>query len=198
MGMVRTRGMVVGWALVLAASASAQTENLLLKRAAELRQGPSDSTAVVVSLPAQAPVTRLPERQGPWMRVTSTAGQNGWIHMFDLATAGAPTSAGSTVSGMLRGLTSFLNRGNTQTTTTAAATVGIRGMGAEDIANAQPNLTALKQAEALRADAAQARKFAGDAQWAARNVEALPEPPAPAPAPAVDGEASNGPHGGSK
>jgi hypothetical protein len=194
--MLRTRGLVVGWALVLAASAFAQTESLLLKRAADLRQGPSDSTAAVVSLPAQAPVTRLPERQGPWMRVTSAAGQTGWIHMFDLATASAPTSAGSTASGMLRGLTSFLNRGNTQTITTATATVGIRGMGAEDIANAQPNLTALKQAEALRADAAQARKFAGEALLTARAVEALPEPPAPATA--VDGAASNGSHGGSK
>jgi hypothetical protein len=194
--MLRMRGLVGGWALVLAVSASAQTENLLLKRAADLRQGPSDSTAVVVSLPAQAPVTRQPERQGPWMRVTTAAGQTGWIHMFDVATTTAPASASSTASGMLRGLTSFLNRGNTQTTTTATSTVGIRGMGAEDIANAQPNLTALKQAEALRADAAQARKFAGEAQLAARAVEALPEPPAPAPA--VDGAASNGPHGGSK
>ena len=194
--MVRFRGWVLAWALVLAASASAQTESLLLKRAADLRQGPSDSTPAVVSLPAQAPVTRLPERQGPWMRVTTAAGQTGWIHMFDLATASASTSAGSTASGMLRGLTSFLNRGNTQTNLTATATVGIRGMSAEDIANAQPNLTALKQAEALRADAAQARKFAGEAQLAARAVEALPEPPAPAPV--VDGAASNGSHGGSK
>ena len=194
--MVRTRGLVVGWVLVLAASAFAQTENLLLKRAADLRQGPSDSSAVVVSLPAQAPVTRLAERQGPWMRVTTAAGQTGWIHMFDVATTAAPTSASSTASGMLRGLTSFLNRGNTQTTTTATATVGIRGMGAEDIANAQPNLNALKQAEALRADAAQARKFAGESLLTARAVEALPEPPASAPA--VDGAASNGSHGGSK
>jgi hypothetical protein len=53
-------------------------------------------------------------------------------------------------------------------------------MSSEDIANAQPNLAALKQAEALRADVPQARKFADDAQLAARTVEALPEPQPPA------------------
>jgi hypothetical protein len=68
-------------------------------------------------------------------------------------------------------------------------------MSAEDIANAQPNLTALKQAETLRADATQARRFAGEAQLTARAVDALPEPP---PAAADDGTAANGQRGGSK
>ena len=194
--MLRSRYLVVTGALLMAASALAQTETLLVKRAAELRQGPSDRTAAVTSLPAQAPVTRLPERQGAWMRVTTATGQTGWIHMFDVGTAPAPTSVGGAASGMLRGLTSFLNRGNTQTTTTATATVGIRGMSAEDIANAQPNLAALKQAETLRADAAQARRFADEMQLAARTVEALPEPQPPAPV--DDGTAANGQRGGSK
>jgi hypothetical protein len=193
--MLRARYLVVSGALLMAASALAQTETLLLKRAAELRQGPSDSTAAVATLPAQAPVTRLPERQGAWMRVTTAAGQTGWLHMFDVGTVAAPTSIGGAAGGLLRGLTSLLNRGNTQTTTTATATVGIRGMSAEDIANAQPNLTALKQAETLRADATQARRFAGEAQLAARAVDALPEPP---PAAADDGTAANGQRGGSK
>jgi hypothetical protein len=180
--MLRSRWLVVAWALLLSTSVFAQTENLLVKRATELRQGPSDSTPVVASLVAQAPVSRLPERQGPWMRVTTAAGQTGWVHMFDVGAPAAASSAGSTASGMLRGLTSFLNRGNTQTTTTATATVGIRGMSSEDIANAQPNLSALKQAEALRADAAQARKFADESQLAVRTVDPLPEPQPPAPA----------------
>jgi hypothetical protein len=184
--MLRWHWLVVAWALVMCQSAWAQTETLLVKRSAELRQGPSDSAPVVTTLPAQSPVTRLPERQGAWMRVTTATGQKGWIHMFDVATAASSSSASSTASGMLRGLTSFLNRGNTPTTTTATATVGIRGMSSEDIANAQPNLSALKQAEALRADAAQARKFAGDAQLAVRTVDPLPEPQPPAPAPADD------------
>ena len=193
--MLRTRWLLVAWALVVATSAWAQTESLLVKRAAELRQGPSESAAVVAALPAQAPVTRLSERQGPWMRVTTATGQTGWLHMFDVGTAAPSTSAGSAASGMLRGLTNFLNRGNTQTTTTATATVGIRGMSSEDIANAQPNLSALKQAEALRIDATQARKFADEAQLAVRAVDALPEPLPPA---VVDDATANGPRRSSK
>jgi hypothetical protein len=193
--MLRWRFFMLAGALVIGSSALAQTETLLVKRTAELRQGPSNNTPVVASLAAQAPVTRLPERQGPWMRVTTAAGQTGWIHMFDVGTASSPSSASGTASGMLRGLTNFLNRGNTQTTTTATATVGIRGMSSEDIANAQPNLSALKQAEALRADAAQARKFADEAQLAVRTVEALPEPQPPAP---VDNAGANGQRGSSK
>lgn len=194
--MLRWRWLMVASALVIGASATAQTETLLVKRPAELRQGPSASTAAVASMPAQSPVTRLPERQGAWMRVTTATGQTGWIHMFDVATPAASSSAGSTASGMLRGLTSFLNRGNTQTTTTATATVGIRGMSSEDIANAQPNLSALKQAEAMRADTAQAHKFADEAQLAVRTVEALPEPPPPTPL--DDGAAANAPRRSSK
>jgi Bacterial SH3 domain len=193
--MLRWRLLVAVSALVLGTSALAQTETLLLKRASDLRQGPSESTAVVASLPAQTPVTRQPERQGPWMRITTATGQSGWIHMFDVGASAPPTSTGSTATGMLRGLTSFLNRSNTPSTTTATATVGIRGMSAEDIANAQPNLSTLKQAEALRADAAQARKFAEEAQLAARAVDALPEPPPPTPA---NDAAANGQRGSSK
>jgi hypothetical protein len=114
------------------------------------------------------------------MHVKTDAGQIGWVHMFDIGTVQAQSAAGSTAAGALRGITNFFNRGSAQTTTTATSTVGIRGLGSEDIANAQPNLDALKQAEALRTDEAQARRFAGDAQLAARNVEPLPVPNAPA------------------
>jgi hypothetical protein len=179
--MLRTPCLVLALLFGLAATAQAQTETLYVKRASELRQGPSDTTTSLQPLAAQAAVTRLPERQGAWMRVKTEAGQAGWIHMFDVATVAAPSSFGSTASGALRGLSNFFNRSSTQTTT-ATSTVGIRGLGAEDIANAQPNLQALKQAESLRADAPQAKRFAAEAQLAVRAVDPLPVPQAPAPA----------------
>jgi Bacterial SH3 domain len=174
---------------LLATAAQAQTETLFVKRASALRQGPTDASPVVVALAAQTAVTRLPERQGPWMRVKTEATQSGWIHMFDVATLAAPSTLGSTASGALRGLTNFFNRGSSSGTTTATSTVGIRGLGAEDIANAQPNLQALQQVEALRSDAAQARRFAADAQLLARAVEPLPAPANPG---AAEGNAMRG------
>ena len=172
----------------LAGLAQAQTDTTQLKRQAELRQSPSDTSASVATLPALTALTRLPERQGPWLRVKTAAGQTGWIHMFDVGSAAAATpSTGNAASGALRGLTNFFSGGASKpTTTTATSTVGIRGLGSEDIANAQPNLDALKNAEALRTDASQAQRFATDAQLAVRTV-----PPLPAPEPPPQAESNN-------
>ena len=186
---MRWKSTAVVCAALLALAAFAQTEILLVKRASDLRQSPSESSASVVALPAQAQVTRLPERQGPWMRVKTDAGQIGWVHMFDVSAATATSSTGSTgntASGALRGLTNLFTSNNAKTTNTSTSTVGIRGLGAEDIANSQPNLQSLKQAEALRVDVAQAKRFASEGQLAARAVDPLPEPAPPAAAPAAE------------
>jgi uncharacterized protein YgiM (DUF1202 family) len=162
-----------------AATAHAQSDALLIKRAAELRQGPSESSPSLTPLPVQTAVTRLPARQGAWIQVRTTAGTTGWIHMFDATTSSTESTVGSgSAAGALRGLTNFFNRGSAQGAGNAAATstVGIRGLSGEDIANAQPNLAALAQADALRQDATQARKFASDALLLARSVDPLPAP----------------------
>jgi len=91
--------------------------------------------------------------------------------------AAAQSSGSNAVTGALRGITSLFNRGNAAPTTLATSTIGIRGLGAEDIANAQPNLAAVGQMEALRQDEAQARRFAADAALAPVAVTPLPAPP---------------------
>jgi hypothetical protein len=99
--------------------------------------------------------------------------------------AQAQSSGTNAVTGALRGITSLFNRGNaTSPTTLPTSTIGIRGLGAEDIANAQPNPAAVGQMEALRLDAAQARSFAADASLSAIAVDPLP---APARAPGAAG-----------
>lgn len=183
---MRWKSTALACAALLAWAAHAQTETMTLKRAAELRQGPSETTASVVSLAAQTQITRLPERQGPWMHVKTDAGQVGWVHMFDVGSAASTTSSGGGASGALRGLTNFFTNNGAKTTTTATSTVGIRGLGAEDIANSQPNLQTLKQAEGLRADAAQAKRFASEERLTARAVDPLPAPAPPTAAPAAD------------
>lgn len=175
--------LVVVLALLLTpgVSAVAQTQNdmLFVKRAAELRQAPSQGSASLGALPLQTTVTRLPERSGAWIQVRTTSGVVGWIHMFDTAAVGSPSSNTSAASGALRGLTNFLNRGSAQATnnTAATSTVGIRGLTSEDLASAQPNMAALAQAEGLRQDAAQARRFAAEAELVPRTVDPLPAPP---------------------
>lgn len=154
---------------------------LVTKRQTTLREGPGDSAAAVATLPAQTALTRQPVRQGPWVQVKTAAGQSGWLHLFDVGNASEQGTVANAATGALRGLSNLFNRGSAQNQNTSGttATVGIRGLGAEDIANAQPNLAALTQAEAQRQDAAQAKRFAADASLTAQAVEPLPVPAPP-------------------
>ena len=106
-------------------------------------------------------------------------GATGRIHMFDAGT-NPPTQGGNAATGALRGLTSFFGKGTTAAPASGTSTIGIRGLGAEDIANAQPNLAAVGQVEAMRQNAAQARQFATSAALTLQTVAELPVPTLPA------------------
>ena len=161
----------------------AQGETVLIKRAAELREGPTESSRSIMALALQTTVVRLGEKQGAWIKVSTPDKTQGWIHMFDVtspATGGG--SAGNAGTSALRGITNFFNRGTAQApgSTVATSTLGIRGLGAENLNNAQPNVAAVAQAETLRANATQARQFAATAALVVRTVEPLPVPAVPA------------------
>jgi hypothetical protein len=169
-------------AALLAAAAAAQAqEAAVTRRATQLRDAPGDNAKLVLALPAQSALTRLPERQGPWVQVRTAQGQTGWLHLFDVGPAGAPAEGGSSASGALRGITGFFTKGSSPApTTVATSTIGIRGLSAEDLSRAQPNLAAVQQAESLRQNERDARAFANAAALTPVNVEPLPAPPRPA------------------
>lgn len=164
--MILSKSKRVHWlgscALLLASAlAHAQPESVLVKRTTELREAPGEASRSVAALAARTPVTRSGARQGAWIQVRTTEGASGWVHMFDVAPASS-AAAPSAGANALRGLTSFFNKGSAQGgATTATSTVGIRGLGAEDLARAQPNMAAVAQADTLRMDADQARQRGG-------------------------------------
>lgn len=176
--------------LLLSASAGAQ-EAAVTRRATELRESASDQARSLAALPAQSPVTRTNERQGPWVQVRTAAGATGWVHLFDLGPAGSGSASadggGNVVSGALRSVGSLFGGSKPASTSTTA---GIRGLGAEDLAQAQPDAAAVKQMEAQRPSDADVRSFADRAAWKPANVAALP---APAALPRAAGDASNNP-----
>ena len=171
-------------AVLLSPPAQAQVgEPAVLKRSAELRATPAETGRVLQSLPAQEPVTRLPERQGPWIQVQTRTGVAGWVHMFDVGPAGIGAGAGTSaptasnpVAGGLRGLTNLIRGPSAAPPRTATSTIGIRGLEAEDLARAQPNLPAVTEMERLRQGEAGARDFAAAAPLAAALVPALAPP----------------------
>lgn len=176
---IRNLGMGVLLALIVGgAIAQTGTEILLVKRPADLRDAPGDTARSMAPLAVQAQLTRLTARQGAWIQVRTTSGAVGWVHMFDVTTSSTQATGSNVATGALRGISNFFNRGSAQSATnTATSTIGIRGLGAEDIANAQPDLAALSQVDAMRQNAAQARKFGAEAPLSPRNVEPLPVPP---------------------
>jgi hypothetical protein len=165
---------VLALALLAAWPAHAEEEAAVIKRTSELREAPGDTGRAVATLAADSAVTRLGDRQGAWVKVRTGAGAVGWLHMFDIAPASASGSGGA--AGALRSVTSLFSKPTAQRTTTATATIGIRGLGAEDIAQAQPDVPAVGRMEALRASDTDARQFARQAPLAAVSVEPLPAP----------------------
>jgi hypothetical protein len=162
-----------------AALAQAQEETVLVRRATELREQPGESRSLA-ALQAEASVTRLADRQGPWVRVRTTTGVVGWVHLFDLGTAGSAggSSSGGGASGLFRGVTRLFGK-PAPSSASSSATIGIRGLGAEDLAQAQPDTAAVTRMEALRITEPQARQFAREAGLAAQTVQPLPAPAAP-------------------
>lgn len=175
--MIRTALRAAALVFLLLPAAWAQ-EAAVTRRATELRATPSDQGASVAALPAQSAVTRTNERSGPWVQVRTAAGATGWVHLFDLGPAGGATASadgGNVVSGALRGMGNLFGGGSKTTTSTTA---GIRGLGAEDLAQAQPDGEAVRRMEGLRASDADAKSFASRSAWRPVAVEPLPAPAA--------------------
>ncbi|CAN7287776.1 SH3 domain-containing protein [Acidovorax sp. Leaf78] len=176
------------WSLTGVAHAQ---DTAVVKRATQLRDAPADTGASVAPLEANAVVTRGSERKGAWTKVSTQQGATGWVHMFDLGPqSGSATASSNAATSGLRGVGSLFG-GNSGSSTTATSTVGIRGLGAEDIANAQPNPAAVGQAEALRVNADQARQFATAASLQPRTVPALAAPARPTSGTGATGSSTN-------
>ena len=160
-----------------------QGEAATIVRPAQLRDAPGETGRSLAALAAQEPVTRLGERHGGWIRVQTGSGASGWVHLFDLGpggfnsvgTASAP-AGGNAVTGSLRGLTNLLRGSSAPPPRTATSTIGIRGLEAEDLTRAQPNLNAVNQMERLREGEGGARQFAAEAALVSAAVPALPSP----------------------
>lgn len=187
--MIRTALRAVALGLLFASPAWAQ-EAVVTRRATELRETPADGGRSLAALPAQAGVTRTSERSGPWVQVRTADGTTGWVHLFDLgpSTGAAPAGdGGSFMTGALRSVSSLFGGTGASRPSQTATTAGIRGLGAGDLAEAQPDPAAVQRMESLRVSDADARGFAGRAAWRPAPVD-----PPPAPTSVPGGTAGSG------
>jgi len=151
-------------ALVLLFPALALAEPATVIRATELKQSPATDAAGVATLAENAKVDAL-ERKGGWTRVRAEGGAEGWVRMLALRYAGA----GEAKQGDA-GISQILNVARTGTSG-AQVTTGVRGLYAEQLANAKPNAAELKKMERYAASRDSAEGFAAKGELSAQQVD---------------------------
>jgi hypothetical protein len=144
----------------------ALAEQASVIRATELKQEPATDSATLAALPENAAVEAL-ERKGGWTRVKTSSGE-GWVRMLVLRYKPGTTKAGDSGAKELYNVARTGSSG-TQTTT------GVRGLSAEQIANAQPNLAEMNKLKEFAADRSAAGGFAAEGHLTPRPVE-YPQP----------------------
>jgi uncharacterized protein YgiM (DUF1202 family) len=157
-------------ALAAAAPFAAAQEQAFTNRSTELRDKGANDGKTIATLPENTAV-KVTQRAGGWTKVEG-GGQSGWVRAFHLRFPAAVETSSSS-GGLLGGLTGGLFGGKTTKATTA--TVGIRGLSAEDFKNANPDAAALARMESFRVDKAGAQAFAREARLSTVSVNYLME-----------------------
>ncbi len=149
--------------LLLLAPMLAWAEPATVIRATELKKSPATDAPTVAELAATTLVEAL-ERRGGWTRIKAQAGE-GWVKMLALryGAAGAGKRGDS-------GFAQLFNVARTGSSGTQVTT-GVRGLEAEQIANARPNAAELKKMQKFAASPEAAAKFAAQGRLAAVAVE---------------------------
>jgi len=151
-------------ALVLLLPALAFAEPATLIRTTELKQSPASDAATVATLAETTKVDAL-ERKGGWTRVRAEGGAEGWVRMLALRYAGAGEARQGDA-----GISQILNVARTGTSG-AQVTTGVRGLDAEQLANAKPNAAELKKMERYAASRDSAEGFAAKGKLSAQQVD---------------------------
>jgi len=149
--------------LLLLAPALCLAEPASVIRATQMKQQPASDAATVAPLAENAKVDAL-ERKGGWTRVRAESGAEGWVRMLALRYAGV----GEAKQGDA-GISQLLNVARTGTSG-AQVTTGVRGLDADQLANAKPNAAELKKLEKYAASRDGAEGFAAMGKLSAQQV----------------------------
>ena len=131
-------------------------------RATELRGAPATDAAAVAPLAEGAQVEAL-ERKGGWTRVKAASGE-GWVRMLALRYAG-----GGAAKPGDSGIVQLLNVARSGTSGTQVTT-GVRGLDAEQLANARPNAAELQKLQGYAAGRDAAAGFAASGKLQPQSV----------------------------
>jgi len=156
--------------LAVAAPIALAQEQAFTNRSTELKDKGANDAKTIATLPENTQVKVL-QRAGGWTKVEG-GGQSGYVRAFHLRFPSTVETSSSS-GGALGGLTGLFGGGKAKQATTA--TVGIRGLSAEDFKNANPDPAALAKMESFRVDKAGAQAFAREAKLSSVSVNYLME-----------------------
>lgn len=162
-----------------AISVIAYAESVTLERDSPLRAEPRTDAAVVANLPKGSTGDAM-ARQGAWVQIKSAAA-TGWLYSFNVrfgaVAAEGGDSGGGSVLGRMFGPRQRVN---------VTATIGIRGLGEEDLKQAHFDGAQIQELDGFAANPGQAEAHAGTAGLSAVKVEYLESAPVQ-----VDGTGAN-------
>ena len=150
--------------LLLLLPALCLAEPATVIRATEMKQQPATDARATGQLEENATVDAL-ERKGGWTRVKAAGGAEGWVRMLALRYAGA----GDAKQGD-SGVAQLLNVARSGTSGTQVTT-GVRGLDAEQLANARPNAAELRKMDGYAASKDGAGGFAAQGGLNAQRVD---------------------------
>jgi hypothetical protein len=132
-------------------------------RATELKKDPASDAATISQLSENTAVDAL-ERKGGWTRVKAGAAE-GWVRMLALRYGGdAAAKPGDS------GVSQLFNVARTGSSGTQVTT-GVRGLDADQLANAQPNAAELKKLGGYAATRDAAAAFAAQGKLQPQTVD---------------------------
>jgi hypothetical protein len=149
--------------LAFGAPAPCLAESAIVVRATQLRRAPATDAESAGQLAENAKVEAL-ERQGGWTRVKAPGGAEGWVRMLALRYEGAGVARQGD-----SGVAQAINVARTGTSGTQLTT-GVRGLDADQLANARPNPAEVKKLERYSAGKDAAAAFAERGQLHAQQV----------------------------
>lgn len=147
------RDLCVLLALACAWGVAAAAESVVIDRDSPLLATPASDAAVVAQL-KQGTAGEFIARKGAWINLKTAAG-TGWVMSFNVRFGGGQAATGGSGSGG-GGLPSFLGGRKPATT----ATIGIRGLEAEDLKGARMDAQQLQMLDSFAASKRQAEEAA--------------------------------------
>jgi hypothetical protein len=152
----RPRALALALALALAGTAAAESGTVL--KATELRAEPQASADVVGKLAAKQTV-EITARQGAWIGLKTTAGEEGWARILNLRTGGAGVQdRGDLVAAFRTGATG------------SSVSTGIKGLSADELVSASPDHAEVALLDQYAVEAGDATAFAAEVPLATQDV----------------------------